>query len=109
MKLMELIELIIAIWNTLKSILSKNYGDKSKYSINYRGQYSSAQTKEYITARKTSLQNQDKNNDLKDAYENPEIKELYNTYLGRPLSKTAEKLLHTSYHSKSNKAKYLKQ
>ena len=55
-----------------------------------------------------ALYNEDKNSKLKDCYENREVQELYSSYLGKPLSHMAIKLLHTSYHSRKYKKKYLK-
>ena len=34
---------------------------------------------------------------LRKAHENPAIKELYDTFLGKPLSERAHQLLHTTY------------
>ena len=58
------------------------------------------QTKQYIEKRIESLTNKDKEQTIKNSYENPEVKELYNSYLDFPMSKKAEKLLHTEYFSK---------
>ena len=37
-------------------------------------------------------------NTLRKSHENPEIKELYDTWLGKPLGEKAHHLLHTHYH-----------
>jgi iron only hydrogenase large subunit-like protein len=39
----------------------------------------------------------DKNKKIRKSHENPAIIQLYDEFLGMPLSKKAEKLLHTSY------------
>lgn len=49
-------------------------------------------------ARRDSLFDCDSNNELRKSHENPEIKELYNTWLGKPLGEKAHSLLHTHYH-----------
>jgi len=43
------------------------------------------------------LYDSDKNNPIRKSHENPAIKELYDTYLGRPGSEMAHHLLHTTY------------
>lgn len=43
------------------------------------------------------LYDSDKNNPIRKSHENPAIKELYETYLGKPGSSKAHHLLHTSY------------
>ena len=43
------------------------------------------------------LYDADKNNPIRKSHENPAIKELYDTYLGRPGSEMAHHLLHTTY------------
>lgn len=52
--------------------------------------------------RMKSLYQKDKEQKIRCSYENPDIKELYNKFLERPLSKMSHKLLHTSYKDKSN-------
>ena len=54
----------------------------------------------YNEKRIESLINKDKEMTIRESYENPEIKELYETYLDFPMSNRAEKLLHTKYFSK---------
>jgi len=58
------------------------------------------QTKIYCQKRIESLNNNDKELTIRDSHDNPEIKELYSTYLDFPLSKKAKDLLHTEYFSK---------
>lgn len=43
------------------------------------------------------LYDSDKNNPIRKSHENPAIKELYDTYLGKPGSEMAHHLLHTTY------------
>ncbi len=43
------------------------------------------------------LYNLDKENPIRKSHENPDIKELYDSYLGKPGSEKAHHLLHTSY------------
>ena len=38
---------------------------------------------------------------LKKSHDNPEIKQVYEEFYGKPLSEMAEKMLHTSYNDKS--------
>ena len=47
------------------------------------------------------LYDSDKNNPIRKSHENPAIKELYSTYLGKPGSEKAHHLLHTSYVKRS--------
>ena len=47
--------------------------------------------------RAAVLYNIDKNNPIRKSHENPAIKELYETYLGKPGSHRAHELLHTTY------------
>lgn len=49
-------------------------------------------------ARRDGLFVCDSANELRKSHENPEIKELYNTWLGKPLGEKAHSLLHTHYH-----------
>ena len=58
--------------------------------------------KDYIKARMNSLYQNDKESKIKDCYENKDVIDGYNSYLGYPLSKKALELLHTSYKSKKN-------
>lgn len=49
-------------------------------------------------ARREGLFDCDSANELRKSHENPEIKELYDTWLGKPLGEKARSLLHTHYH-----------
>lgn len=49
-------------------------------------------------ARRDGLFDCDSANELRKSHENPEIKELYNTWLGKPLGEKTHSLLHTHYH-----------
>ena len=49
-------------------------------------------------ARREGLFDWDSANELRKSHENPEIKELYDTWLGKPLGEKAHSLLHTHYH-----------
>jgi len=53
--------------------------------------------KEIVEKRMQALYINDKNNTIRRSHENPAIIQLYEEFLGRPLSKKAEKLLHTNY------------
>ncbi len=48
--------------------------------------------------RRKGLFDCDRANELRKSHENPEIKELYDTWLGKPLGEKAHNLLHTHYH-----------
>lgn len=50
-----------------------------------------------VKARMKALYEIDGKSALRTSHNNPEIKELYDTYLGKPLSKKSHKLLHTKY------------
>lgn len=58
--------------------------------------------KDYIKARMNSLYKNDSESKIRDCYENKDVIDVYNFYLGYPLSKRAIELLHTSYKSKKN-------
>jgi iron only hydrogenase large subunit-like protein len=53
--------------------------------------------KESIKARMRALYNIDKSEHIRRSHENPAIKDLYEEYLGKPLSEKSHKLLHTHY------------
>lgn len=55
-----------------------------------------------LYARANALYKEDANKPIRKSHENPYIKQLYEEYLGKPLSETSEKLLHTHYFNKSN-------
>lgn len=54
-----------------------------------------------LYARANALYREDAAKPLRKSHENPYIKTLYEEYLGKPLSETAEHLLHTRYFNKS--------
>lgn len=56
----------------------------------------------YRQARIDSLYQDDQQQVIRDSYENPDIKALYQSYLDYPNSKLAEELLHTVYEDKSS-------
>ena len=57
---------------------------------------------EIIDARRKAVYEEDRNKPLRKSHENPDIKKLYEEFLGKPLSEKAHKLLHTHYFNKSN-------
>ena len=56
---------------------------------------------EVLYARANALYREDAQKPLRKSHENPYIKTLYEEYLGKPLSETAERLLHTHYFNKA--------
>jgi len=52
---------------------------------------------ELAATRSEELRFLDENNPMRFSHENPEVQQLYNEFLGRPLSELAEKLLHTDH------------
>ena len=52
-------------------------------------------------ARREGLFDCDSANELRKSHKNPEIKELYDTWLGKPLGEKAHSLLHTHYHQQT--------
>ncbi|MGN0132437.1 MAG: rubrerythrin [Lachnospiraceae bacterium] len=52
-------------------------------------------------ARIASLYERDAKMSLRKSHENPEIKQIYEEFYGKPLSELAEKMLHTTYEDKS--------
>lgn len=50
-----------------------------------------------LQARGKALYEQDKKREFRRSHENPIVRAIYKKYLGEPLSKRAEKLLHTKY------------
>lgn len=57
---------------------------------------------ETLSLRGKALYQQDSKRQYRRSYENPIVKTIYKKYLGKPLSKRAEKLLHTKYFERSN-------
>ena len=53
-----------------------------------------------LQLRAQALYQQDKMREYRRSHENPIVKDIYKKYLGEPLSKKAEKLLHTEYEKK---------
>lgn len=56
---------------------------------------------ETLSLRGKALYEQDSKREFRRSYENPIVKAIYKKYLGEPLSKRAEKLLHTKYYERS--------
>jgi NADH-quinone oxidoreductase subunit G/NADP-reducing hydrogenase subunit HndD len=57
-------------------------------------------TKEIVKKRSEALYNQDKNMQIRSSHKNPVVKKIYEEFLGEPLSKKSEKLLHTKSNQK---------
>ncbi len=55
---------------------------------------------EYIRLRIAGLYQNDAQMPIRKSHENPEIQELYQNFLTRPLSPKSHHLLHTHYHSR---------
>ena len=51
--------------------------------------------------RREAIFNCDRTSELRKSHENPEIKTLYDTWLGKPLSEKAHSLLYTHYHAQN--------
>ncbi len=56
-----------------------------------------------LKARQQAIYEEDKNKPIRKSHENPEIKKLYEEYLGKPMGEKAHKLLHTQYFDLSRK------
>jgi len=56
-----------------------------------------------LKARQNAIYEEDKNKKLRKSHENPEIKKLYEEFLGKPMSEKAHELLHTKYFDISRK------
>ena len=56
---------------------------------------------EIINARRKAVYEEDRNKPLRKSHENPYIQQLYEEFLGKPLSEKAHALLHTNYFNKS--------
>lgn len=67
----------------------------------YAGSNSIPLDEESLHKRAEALYGIDKNKPLRRSHENPNVKRLYETYLGEPNSKKAHELLHTHYKAKS--------
>lgn len=57
--------------------------------------------REIMEKRSEILYEEDQEIKIRSSYQNPDIIDLYHSFLGNPLSDEAMKLLHTSYHDKS--------
>lgn len=55
---------------------------------------------EILKKRQAAIYTIDKNMPIRKSHENPAITEIYETYLGKPMSELSHKLLHTHYHPK---------
>jgi ferredoxin hydrogenase len=62
-------------------------------------------TDEIRQARIDALYTQDESMTQRCSHDNPEIKEIYASFYGKPLSPLAERLLHTGYHSRAGDLK----
>ena len=58
-------------------------------------------TDELRQARANALYHTDKSSEIRCAHNNPEIKEVYSNFLGKPLSMKAKELLHTQFSDRS--------
>ena len=54
-----------------------------------------------INARRKAVYEEDRNKPLRKSHENPDIKKLYDEFLGQPLSEKSHELLHTHYFNKA--------
>ena len=53
--------------------------------------------RDIVKKRMEAIYEVDRNMPLRKSHENPAVKELYETYLGKPLSQKSHHLLHTTY------------
>jgi len=60
-----------------------------------------------IKARMAAIYREDAGKTLRKSHENPYIKQLYEEFLGKPMSEKAHHLLHTHYFKKGNKDIYI--
>jgi ferredoxin hydrogenase len=58
-------------------------------------------TTEILSARIAGLYSKDEASALRCSHDNPQIQKAYEAFYGKPLSPLAKKMLHTSYHSRS--------
>lgn len=58
--------------------------------------------KEIIEKRISGLYQEDENLSIRFSHENPDVIDLYNSFLGKPLSDKSEELLHTTYSDNSD-------
>jgi NADP-reducing hydrogenase subunit HndD len=59
-----------------------------------------------LKKRTEAIYGEDERKTIRKSHENPAIKEIYEKFLGKPLSKKSHQLLHTKYFSKKKKLKY---
>jgi iron only hydrogenase large subunit-like protein len=69
----------------------------------YAGSNSIPLDEECLKCRAQALYGLDRNKTIRRSHENPDIQRLYKEFLGRPLSATSHKLLHTHYQAKEPK------
>lgn len=62
-------------------------------------------TREIVKKRSEAIYKEDKNLKVRQAHKNPQVQELYKTFLKKPLSTEAHKYLHTNYHDRSKCSK----
>ena len=55
---------------------------------------------EVVKQRKQAIYEEDSGNEIRNSHENPDIMQLYNDFLGHPISEISHKLLHTHYEKK---------
>ncbi len=60
-----------------------------------------------IKARMEAIYREDAGKEIRKSHENPYIKQLYEEFLGKPMSEKAHHLLHTHYFKKGNKDIYI--
>jgi iron only hydrogenase large subunit-like protein len=48
-----------------------------------------------------AIYKEDEGKQLRKSHENPDIKRIYDEFLGKPLGEKSHKLLHTHYHERS--------
>jgi iron only hydrogenase large subunit-like protein len=58
-------------------------------------------TNEVRLARIAAIYKEDEGKKLRKSHENPEIRQIYDEFLGQPLGKKSHELLHTHYHERS--------
>ncbi|KAJ3333273.1 hypothetical protein HDU93_008631, partial [Gonapodya sp. JEL0774] len=61
-----------------------------------------SKSKDILQKRMAAVYDEDERKVLRRSHENPMIKELYENFLGAPLSETAHHYLHTHYHDRSH-------
>jgi iron only hydrogenase large subunit-like protein len=56
-----------------------------------------------LKARQNAIYEEDANKPIRKSHDNPQIKKLYEDFLGKPMSEKAHHLLHTMYFDRSTK------